>query len=455
MAAIPISFAAAVLLLTFACLVPCVRLLAFWRRRRGALAFFHPYCNDGGGGERVLWCAIVALQRAYPDIDVFVFTGDKPEGAEILQKARDRFGIALPRPVTFVRLRFRRLLDPKTYPRFTMLGQAVGGALVATEALCRLTPVIFVDSMGCACAYPVASALFGCRVACYVHYPIISSEMISAVGEGRAGHNNDPSIANSTWRTMAKLWYYRAFALLYASSGRFAEVVLVNSTWTAGHIRAIWRAPRARVLFPPCDTASLEAIRLAPDSREQLVISIAQFRCGTGALIVEPSPNDTALLAMTRLPAPAPTRPRSRIHLLSLACSDARGRNAGLRRRTRYSYTHSPVSGNAGQSITRTHVSLCWAPAGMRATRNESPSCAGCRHRLGLGRACRSEPTSHTPSGSAGCDVRRVGFTPCGWSTLASVWSSSWLLASSRLLIARAVRSQTLSCRSTASLAAV
>ena len=26
------------------------------------VGFFHPYCNAGGGGERVLWCAIRALQ---------------------------------------------------------------------------------------------------------------------------------------------------------------------------------------------------------------------------------------------------------------------------------------------------------------------------------------------------------------------------------------------------------
>ena len=26
------------------------------------IGFFHPYCNAGGGGERVLWTAIRALQ---------------------------------------------------------------------------------------------------------------------------------------------------------------------------------------------------------------------------------------------------------------------------------------------------------------------------------------------------------------------------------------------------------
>lgn len=30
---------------------------------RPAVAFFHPYCNAGGGGERVLWCALRALQN--------------------------------------------------------------------------------------------------------------------------------------------------------------------------------------------------------------------------------------------------------------------------------------------------------------------------------------------------------------------------------------------------------
>ena len=27
------------------------------------VGFFHPYCNAGGGGERVLWCAVRAIQN--------------------------------------------------------------------------------------------------------------------------------------------------------------------------------------------------------------------------------------------------------------------------------------------------------------------------------------------------------------------------------------------------------
>ena len=32
------------------------------------IGFFHPYCNAGGGGERVLWVAIRAIQSRYVHI---------------------------------------------------------------------------------------------------------------------------------------------------------------------------------------------------------------------------------------------------------------------------------------------------------------------------------------------------------------------------------------------------
>lgn len=58
-------------------LIPCAFIFASWymrikerklerRKRDGAnVAFFHPYCNAGGGGERVLWVAIKAILARY------------------------------------------------------------------------------------------------------------------------------------------------------------------------------------------------------------------------------------------------------------------------------------------------------------------------------------------------------------------------------------------------------
>ena len=87
------------------------------------VAFFHPRCTDGGGGERVLWKAIQALGELKEDkpltrrtktsaevkndpsrnvarnVAVVVYTIDEPSAnyeRGVLEKVRDRFGITLP-----------------------------------------------------------------------------------------------------------------------------------------------------------------------------------------------------------------------------------------------------------------------------------------------------------------------------------------------------------------------
>jgi hypothetical protein len=46
------------------------------------VGFFHPYCNSGGGGERVLWTFIKAVQEDYPNARCVVYTGDTTVSAE-------------------------------------------------------------------------------------------------------------------------------------------------------------------------------------------------------------------------------------------------------------------------------------------------------------------------------------------------------------------------------------
>lgn len=71
---------------------------------------------------------------------------------------------------------------------------------------------------------------------------------------------------HSSLLSALKLQYYRAFALAYGFAGRFADVVLVNSSWTEAHIRGLWRwTPPRRIhrVFPPCNTIALQ-VRPAP-----------------------------------------------------------------------------------------------------------------------------------------------------------------------------------------------
>jgi alpha-1,2-mannosyltransferase len=57
------------------------------------VGFFHPYCNAGGGGERVLWTAVQAVQARYPRARCVVYTGDLDvTAADIL--ARTQVGLS-------------------------------------------------------------------------------------------------------------------------------------------------------------------------------------------------------------------------------------------------------------------------------------------------------------------------------------------------------------------------
>lgn len=184
------------------------------------VAFFHPYCNAGGGGERVLWCAIRALQNRYSlrfsnqeqsrcdeclerrprlpsprpplgryaGVNFVVYTGDVGvTGPQILEGARRRFNIALPRPVRFVFLRHRVLVEPTLFPHFTLLGQSIGSVFLGWEALTELAPDLYIDSMGYAFTLPLFRYFGGCSVGSYVHYPTISTDMLSVVRERNPG----------------------------------------------------------------------------------------------------------------------------------------------------------------------------------------------------------------------------------------------------------------------------
>jgi alpha-1,2-mannosyltransferase len=264
---------------SLAVLFPIISFVSLrFAQKAGWIGFFHPYCNDGGGGERVLWCAIQALLLANKGIRIAIFTGDHERGDEILSKAKERFGISIADPegrIIFVRLRSRFLLEARCYPAFTLLGQSLGSMVVAVEALLRFNPEVFIDTMGCAFTFPVARYLFGCYVGCYVHYPTISTDMLSLVERRETSYNNRGFISRSLLLTHAKAAYYRIFARLYGSAGRCAHTAMCNSSWTLAHLADIWGV-RPAVVFPPCNTERLQ--RLPLGDRAPLAISVAQFR---------------------------------------------------------------------------------------------------------------------------------------------------------------------------------
>ncbi|GAV64918.1 Glycos_transf_1 domain-containing protein [Cephalotus follicularis] len=249
------------------------------RSRKTAVGFFHPYTNDGGGGERVLWCALKAIQEETPDLPCFVYTGDhsaSPLG--LMARASDRFGVNLLNPPQVVHLNKRKWIEEATYPHFTMIGQSFGSVYLAWEGLCKFTPLYYFDTSGYAFTYPLAR-IFGCKVICYTHYPTISLDMISRVRERSSMYNNDASIAQSKWLSQCKIIYYTFFSWMYAFVGSCAHLAMVNSSWTQSHIEKLWRIPnRTKRVYPPCDTSRLEVLPLERQAEVPKIISVAQFR---------------------------------------------------------------------------------------------------------------------------------------------------------------------------------
>lgn len=245
---------------------------------RTLIGFFHPYCNAGGGGERVLYEAVQLHLSLDAQCVVVIYTGDLDSASktEILEKASSRFGITLDADrIIMVALTRRWMVQDSTWKRFTLLGQSYGSVWLALEALSSLIPDVYIDTMGYAFSYPVARLLARrMPIGAYVHYPIVSTDMLHRVACREAAHTN-ASVAHSRVRTMLKLYYYRLLARLYSWALKRADVIVANGSWTRAHLEQLTRRKVERV-FPPCDTEEMAQFGVERTSRT--VVSLAQFR---------------------------------------------------------------------------------------------------------------------------------------------------------------------------------
>jgi len=250
-----------------------------------SVAFFHPYCNAGGGGERVLWSAVKVTQTRYPAVKILIYTGDTDAAPDmILAKARDRFNMNISdNNLSFVYLHKRRFVEAQYYPHFTMLGQSLGSLVLGVEALLSFVPSIYIDTMGYSATLPLFKYCGGSLVGCYVHYPTISTDMLDQVQSKRVAYNNRGLIAGSPLASFIKLRYYKIFAWLYSKCGAVADTVMVNSSWTEDHIRQLWGdggEGGVVKVFPPCDTSHLTDIAREEvgEKGEVRILSLGQFR---------------------------------------------------------------------------------------------------------------------------------------------------------------------------------
>ncbi|KAL4956960.1 hypothetical protein BDW69DRAFT_59002 [Aspergillus filifer] len=264
----------------------------------GVIGFFHPFCNAGGGGERVLWEAVRATQRRWPNAVCAIYTGDLDVTKQaLLERVQNRFNIKLHAPtVELLYLTTRKYVQSSMYPYVTLLGQSLGSLIVGYDAFNLLVPDIFVDTMGYAFTIAFCKLLFpSIPTGAYVHYPTISTDMLQSLDDttGLKGVNAG---AGTGLKGFLKRNYWLAFAKLYGWVGSHVDVVMCNSSWTSAHIRHIWGPSRQAsilapqslkykdpvVVFPPTavkDIQSTTAINPETEiTRTPTLLYIAQFR---------------------------------------------------------------------------------------------------------------------------------------------------------------------------------
>uniref|UniRef100_K3WWV0 GDP-Man:Man(3)GlcNAc(2)-PP-Dol alpha-1,2-mannosyltransferase n=1 Tax=Globisporangium ultimum (strain ATCC 200006 / CBS 805.95 / DAOM BR144) TaxID=431595 RepID=K3WWV0_GLOUD len=273
------------------------------------IGVFHPYANGGGGGERVMYCALVALVKYFKElkaeptetasgsdnkprvyrVELLLYSGDDGLSTkELLDRAAERFNLPdlhqyrVDLQVRLVPLANREVLDPGLYLRFTLFWQSIAHIRLALTAFrtsekLGLYPQVWIDTTGCPFSYLVASVRFGCTVVAYVHYPMISTDMIAKVQTRATDFNNNATVAFSSTRSFAKYIYYRIFAATYTLVGKYCtDIVMVNSTWTYNHVKQLWGGKPA-IVYPPCGSME-EFMQFDIENREPLALSISQFR---------------------------------------------------------------------------------------------------------------------------------------------------------------------------------
>lgn len=206
----------------------------------------------------------------------------------MIKRVHASFGITLHAPtLIFLYLSTRHLVLASTYPHFTLLGQSLGSLALAYDAFGLLVPDLFIDTMGYAFTLAFAKYLFPeMPVGAYVHYPIISTDMLGSLDDGSGGKGVHAS-AGVGLRGKVKKVYWRSFARLYGWVGSHIDVVMCNSSWTKGHITALWKTKDqsdsfAKVIHPPCPVEEIEQkIKVSVETergRKHQILYIAQFR---------------------------------------------------------------------------------------------------------------------------------------------------------------------------------
>ena len=248
------------------------------------ISFLHPFCNDCGGGEKVLWMIIKGMTmhlKSSEKIKINVLCGIKDDAVSIKNNLKHRFELDFSADdkssvidIELVRLKTAHLLKPKSF--LTMFLQIVGQIIFAFEIVKTVHSDVIVDTTGLPFTYLVLRLLGRAKVVAYVHYPFISEDMISDIKRGVEGVHSRGIFGRIKPLRYFKVFYYYLILIFYKLNGLCVSFAFSNSSWTNNHIKKIWPGVNLVILYPPCATKLYESDSKL--TRKNLIVSCAQFR---------------------------------------------------------------------------------------------------------------------------------------------------------------------------------
>lgn len=264
-------------------------------RRKVIYGFFHPYANNGGGGERVLWHAVRATLLSNDlNIAAIYTTNNDSSPNQILEKVQNKFNISDldSSRILFIYLKkYAHLIDGDYWKLFTLIGQIFGAMVLSLTAMLELSPDVWIDTMGLPGSYMLVNSILKIPIMSYVHYPIIQPEMFRKLKFQNVSQIRNIRLQIRDIFELGKFVYWKLMFYLYKYLGSSVVVTLANGTWTYNKISDAWSWNRRLgsyfgILYPPCGTEHLIERSKLNQKREDYLLLIAQFRPEKRQLLV-------------------------------------------------------------------------------------------------------------------------------------------------------------------------
>lgn len=271
--------------------------------RKIIYGFFHPNSFANGGGERVLWEAIKAtLDKDENNIVcLYTFASDKKMSASsLLDSVLVNFNVDVNYNLDRLVLvhlndKLKWGLDGSNWKFASLIMQCFSSIRVALHAINQLPPDVFIDTQGFPFVYWVISFFIGIPVVSYIHYPVISRDMLA-------------TIQTTSLYGYLKYTYWFIMLKMFQFNLKFANVKMCNSTWTMNHINPDYEQTNIRndhikqkdviniiptvevqnkeffdIVYPPCSSNKSELDNMGVDqvlkiSRKRQMVYLAQFR---------------------------------------------------------------------------------------------------------------------------------------------------------------------------------